>query len=171
MRNLKLNYKKIDGNKKLKTEILTILGILLLAISISIIGIHKLGKIEEEKYYNEIFYEPSSNYIVLNHDEKELIELPAYSSFIKDKRNAFKAIDIGLYYHNEVEHPSDGWTLTSEPEGIVKYKISDDGKKLLLAGQKPGITEILISHSEADFGKVLKVMVPNDITTEAVEEE
>lgn len=152
----------------MKIEILTIFGILVLA---SIIGIHKREKMEEEKYYNEIFYEPSSNYIVLNHDEKELIELLEHSSFMKDKRKAFKALDIGLYYHNEVEHPSDGWTLTSEPEGIVKCKISDDGKKLLLAGQKPGITEIHISHSEADFGKVLKVMVPNDITTEAVEEE
>ena len=135
----------------------------------SIIGIYKLGKMEEEKYYNEIFYEPSSNYIVLNHDEKELIELPAYSSFIKDKRKAFKAIDIGLYYHNEIEHPSDGWTFTSEPEEIVKCKISDDGKKLLLAGLKPGFTEIHISHSEAYFGKVIKVMVTTEKADDRVE--
>lgn len=150
----------------MKIEILTIFGILVLA---SIIGIHKREKMEEEKYCNEIFYEPSSNYIVLKSDVNRLkcLSFIFYKRRICRKFNKF--LFVMVYYHNEIEHPSDGWTFTSEPEEIVKCKISDDGKKLLLAGLKPGFTEIHISHSEAYFGKVIKVMVTTEKADDRVE--
>lgn len=111
-------------------------------------------------YYSELF---EDSYICLSADTEQPIEIPVYDIFAaeiegeKSRYPFLKAVDIGVCRNGKVEHPAEGWTLTCIPDGIVRCKISSDGKKLLMAGYKEGHAEVHISYSESLFKRILTV--------------
>lgn len=139
---------------------LMIIGILSIASVVFIVSM-KNKPTTTKTYYDEMF--PNSK---ISMGLPAIYGIPAYNKAAaeahdgKYKEFFLTAIDIGLQNGQlELEFPAEGWTLECFPDGIVRYKISDDGRKLLVAGMQEGNAVIHISHQKADEAFDFKVNV------------
>lgn len=138
---------------------LMIIGILSIASVVFIVSM-KNKPTTTKTYYDEMF--PNSK---ISMGLPAIYGIPAYNKAAaeahdgKYKEFFLTAIDIGLQKNGHLKHSAEGWTLTCVPDGIVRYKISDDGRKFLVAGMQEGNAVIHISHKKADEAFDFKVNV------------
>ena len=79
-------------------------------------------------------------------------------------------IDIGIYMSGtkNIYFSKDGWSVKEwgDNNGAVLYKISEDGRKLIVLGKKPGTVYLKLLHKDVKFAKNILVIVVDEDTWE-----